>query len=153
MFLIRSDKELMDCFRDQDQAEVFIPTDLGLPKVAKDYLTWMEPSGARAYLVFQDESFKSPFGIVFRRDQTAGPSVAAMCDWCHSVRSGNEIGVLTVSTSSKKRVGISLCRDLSCAVKIRSEPSANDFPVQASTQERIRRLLAKMAVFARRELV
>jgi hypothetical protein len=153
MFLIRSDKELMDCFRRQDQAEVFIPADLALPQVVKDYLTWTEPSGARAYLVFQDESFKTPFGIVFRRDQTAGPSVAAMCDWCHSVRSGIEIGVLTVSTNSKKRAGVSLCRDLSCADKIRSEPSANDFPVQASTQERIRRLLAKMAVFTRRELV
>lgn len=153
MFLIRSDKELMDCFRQQDQAEVFIPADLVLPKVSKDYLTWMEPSGARAYLVFQDESFKAPFGIVFRRDQTAGPSVAAMCDWCHSVRSGNEIGVLTVSTSNKKRVGISLCRDLSCAEKIRSEPGANDFSVQASMQERIKRLLAKMSTFARQQLI
>jgi hypothetical protein len=153
MFLIRTDKELMDCFREQDQAEVFIPTDFGLPKVAKDYLTWMEPSGARVYLVFQDETFKAPFGIVLRRDQTAGPSVAAMCDWCHAVRSGNEVGVLTVRTSTKRRIGLSLCRDLSCAEKIRSEPSANDFPVQASVQERIRRLLMKMSTLARRELI
>jgi hypothetical protein len=153
MFLIKTDKELMECFRKQEQAEVFIPTDLGFPKISKDYLTWMEPSGARAYLVFQDESFKAPFGIVFRRDQTSGPAVAAMCDWCHSVRSGNEVGTLTVTTSTKRRVGLSLCRDLSCADKIRSEPSANDFPVQASTQERIRRLLRKMSELARRELI
>jgi hypothetical protein len=153
MFIIRSDKELLESFRAQDQAEVFIPNDLAFPKISKDYLTWMEPSGARAYLVFQDESFKAPFGIVFRRDQTAGPTVAAMCDWCHSVRSGNEVGVLTVATSDRRRVGLSLCRDLSCADKIRSEPSASDFPVQASVQERIRKLLGKMARLARRELL
>jgi len=153
MFRIQSEDELRSCFRDLDQENVFLYHEMKFPLVAKDYLTWVEPSGVRAYLVFQDESFKSPFGLVFRRDQTLGPAVAAMCDWCHAVRSGNEIGIMTATSSSRKRVGVSLCRDLSCATKIREEPGVNDFLSSTSSQERVRRVIQKMASFARRELI
>jgi hypothetical protein len=153
MFRITSEKELRECFRDLDQPELILTTDLKFPLVRKDYLTWIEPSGCRTYLVFQAAGFKTPFGLVFRRDQTLGPSTAAMCEWCHCVRSGNEVGVLTATSHARKRVGISLCRDLSCAEKMRSAPGVHDFPSTASIQERIRKLSEKMALFARRELI
>lgn len=153
MFRIQSEDELRSCFRDLDQEDIFLDHEMKFPLVAKDYLTWIEPSGVRAYLVIQDEGLKSPFGLVFRRDQTLGPTVAAMCDWCHAVRSGNEIGIMTATSNSRKRVGISLCRDLSCASKIREEPGVNDFLSSTSIQERVRRVIQKMASFARRELI
>jgi hypothetical protein len=123
------------------------------PLDAKDYLAWIEPSGCRVYLVFRGEGFKGPLGISFRRDQTLGPTVAAMCEWCHSVRSGNEIGVLTVTSNQRKRVGLSLCRDLSCADKTRSLPGHNDFQSNEVTQERVRKIIQRMVHFAQRELI
>jgi hypothetical protein len=153
MFRITDENELRDCFRELDRSEIVLDSAMSFPLTAKDYLTWIEPSGARTYLVFQDGSFKAPFGIVFRRDQTLGPSVAAMCEWCHSVRSGNEVGILTAKARDNTRVGISLCRDLNCSAKIRSEPGAHDFPSTASVQERVRKLQEKMAGFVRRDLI
>lgn len=153
MFKIQNESELRQCFRDSERNEVLLNEALHFPVFVKDYLTWLEPSGVRAYLVFKGESFKAPLGMIFRRDQTMGPSVAAMCEWCHSVRSGNEIGILTVQTQKRKRLGISLCRDLSCAEKIRSTPGASDFNSTLSTQERLSRLAQKMTLFAQRELI
>jgi hypothetical protein len=153
MFRIQSENELKECFREQDREELILGPEVKFPMVARDYLAWVEPSGNRTYLVFQDASFKGPLGIVFRRVQSLGPGVAAMCEWCHSVRSGDEVGLLTVKTHSNRRIAISLCRDLGCAENVRSGPGVHDFPTTASVQERVRRVLAKMADFARRELV
>jgi hypothetical protein len=97
MFRIQSESELRECFREQDRDELLWGPELSFPMLAKDYLTWVEPSGNRTYLVFQDESFKGPLGVVFRRNQSLGPGVAAMCEWCHSVRSGDEVGDLALS--------------------------------------------------------
>jgi hypothetical protein len=153
MFQIDNESDLKSFFREVDQPEVILSDDLKFPVRARDYLRWLEPSGNRVYLIFKVPTFKAPLGIVFRRDQALGPAVAAMCEWCHAVRSGNEIGVLTATSSKKKRIGLSLCRDLSCADKIRSAPGANDFSSNASIPLRIERVLEKMADVSRRELL
>jgi hypothetical protein len=153
MFLIQNEAELRGFFRELDQPEVILSEELKFPLKVRDYLHWLEPSQCRVYLVFKDPSFKAPLGLVFRRDQTMGPSVAAMCEWCHAVRSGNEIGILTATCDSKKRIGVSLCRDLSCAEKIRSTPGTNDFAASSSVQVRMQKVIGKMASFSRRELV
>jgi len=153
MFRIQNENELKNYFRSEEFSEVILGANIHFPLVVKDYLTWVEPSGCRTYLVFKDDSFKAPLGVVFRRDQSVGPSAPSMCEWCHSVRSGNEIGILTVRAHSQHRIGLSLCRDLSCADKIRSEPGVHDFPQLSSPQERLRRLVLKMADFSRRYLV
>lgn len=153
MFKLSSEQELTRCFRDSDQDQIIlteeIQNQLKESRLIIDYMRWIEPSGARAYLVFKGENFKAPLGIVFRRDQSLGPQSAAMCEWCHTVGSGNEIGMLTTTSQHRKRIGVSLCRDLRCADRIRS----SEFNSSASVQERIRRLVLKMTIFAQRELI
>jgi hypothetical protein len=52
MFLIQSEKDLLECFRPLDQSKVELPKDMKYPLFVRDYLRWLEPSGARVYLVF-----------------------------------------------------------------------------------------------------
>lgn len=151
VFKISNEQELKECFRPLDREEVIVPQDFHYPAIVKDYLTWVEPSGYRVYLVFSDRLGAPPLGIVFRRDQSAG-TAAAMCEWCHSVRTGDGVSVLSANSSSRKRVGLHLCRDLSCKEKAESEPGVHDFPISQSPQEKIKRIIGKMAAFARREI-
>jgi hypothetical protein len=153
MLFLENEQALRQSFREIDREEVILPSPFSFPMKAQDYLSWLEPSGCRAFLIFRDPSFRAPLGIVWRRDQSVGPSAPAMCEWCQSVRSGNEIGLLTVASRSHRRVGVSLCRDLSCAEKLRSHPGSDDWLQHAPAEERIVRLIAKMAAFARQNLI
>ena len=106
-------------------------------------------SGNRVYLVFTDGA---SVGIVFRRDQGPGAG-STMCEWCHSVRSGDSVGLLTATATSKRRVGIHACRDLSCKEKLESTPGVNDFQEMLNPREKARRLVARMSEFVRREII
>lgn len=145
----------MESFRPIDRDEVIVPKELTFPIVVKDYLAWLEPSGARVYLIFSDRPKSHPLGIVFRRDVTAlvdpGHSLG-MCEWCHSVRGGAKVGLLSATASSKKRIGLHLCNDLSCKDKLRNSPGVNDMPELLPRGERIKEVIGRMTHFARREL-
>lgn len=152
MIRITSENELLDAFRPFERAEVELPRDLGFPMGIKDYLAWTEGAGVRVYLVFEEPSTGKALGVVFRGDQPGGDSTS-MCEWCHSVRAGDGVKLLTAQAASNRRVGISLCRDLSCKEKAQGEPGPDDMPQGPTTaRERTRRILARMAVFARRNL-
>lgn len=151
LFKISNETELLDCFRPGDQKEVLVPQDLKFPVRVQDYLSWIEPSGCRVYLIFRESVDSAPLGIVFRRDQDPGVS-AVMCEWCHSVRSGESVGLLTARASNKKRVGMNLCRDLSCKGKVTTAPAANDVVELIAPAEKMRRIIQRMSSFARREL-
>src|SRR5947209_136067 len=149
MFKITDEKELIGSFRASEQEEVILPPEIRFPILVKDYLSWLEPSGNRVYLVFRDG--ESRLGIVFRRDQGAGTS-AVMCEWCHSVRGGDSVGLLTAKAAANRRVGIHLCRDLSCKDKLEVAPGIHDLQESVEPRERARRILGRISVFARREL-
>ncbi|MGZ3689784.1 MAG: FBP domain-containing protein [Bdellovibrionota bacterium] len=143
MFRITSEAELMNCFRPRDRDEVVVP-ERAFPLSVRDYLTWLEPSGVRVYLVFRDPLGGALLGIVFRRDQ--GNAVEpAMCEWCHSVRGGGSVGLLTARASSRRRIGISLCRDLSCAEKSETYDDG-------SSRLRVKKVIERMTLFARRNI-
>ena len=153
MIRIASEKELLESFRPLDREEVLeFPANLKFPFLLKDYLTWTEPSGHRIYLVFNEQDTRRPLGIVFKRGQGAGTAPPQMCEWCHSVRAGDGVGLLTATASSSRRVGLHLCRDLSCKDKVESTPGANDFFESMSSRERIQRIVGRMTEFARRQL-
>ena len=58
-----------------------------------------------------------------------------MCDWCHWSGGGNSVGLLTAQASSKRRVGVNLCLDLSCGAKLESAANlAGRNPVEAARQ-------------------
>jgi hypothetical protein len=151
MIRIASEAQLLESFRDLDRDEVEISKDLHFPMLVKDYLTWSDPGGHRVYLVFSEPGHKTPLGVVFRRS-SSGAVPPQMCEWCHSVRGGDGVMLLTATASSQKRVGIHLCRDLSCKDKVESAPGANDFPESLSSRERTQRILQRMSQFARRAI-
>lgn len=120
MFLIETEKDLLQAFRPRDREKVELPKDIRFPLFVRDYLAWVEPAGTRTFLVCPSPQGKPPMGIAFRRDSHGGPAPSHMCDWCHSYGSSNEIGLLTTDVNSKRRVGVNLCLDLRCKDKLES---------------------------------
>jgi hypothetical protein len=148
MFLLQSEKELVDCFFSQDQKKLDLPKGVKYPLVVRDYFAWSDTSSHRVNVVFSEPDVRKPIGVVFERDRSGG-AVAAICDWCHSFGSSNQIGLMMVEASAKRRVGVHLCLDLSCREKIESDLSLS--PVAA--QQRIRRVVERMSQFVRRILL
>ena len=142
MIKIKSEQELLESFRLLDREEVILPQNMTFPFLVKDYLSWEEPSGYRVYLIFNDHRRQVPFGVVFRRDQSKGGSAARMCDWCHSISGSDEVSLLSAAASPKRRVGIQLCRDLSCKNNFQS----------LGRGERINQIIHRMADFSRQNL-
>lgn len=153
MFRIGDERELLECFREIDRDGVVPPTELKFPLFVRDYLAWEEPSGARTYVVFADGDHRKPLGIAFRRD-TGAPSPTSMCGWCHTTRDGHGVGLLTATANSKRRVGLHLCRDLSCKEQIeRAAPGGGGgLDAGRTTHERVRQVIARMGEFARQQL-
>jgi hypothetical protein len=166
MFKLVSPEALLEAFRPEDRAEVELPQDARFPMGVRDYLTWSEPSGHRVFVVFADSDPKKPLGIVFKREgSSSGAGVAGMCDWCHFTSGGGGVALLTAVVNPRRRVGVSVCRDLSCAQKAMGlngkwgpDGSLEDlhaeynYPQGMSGHERVRRVVQKMSEFARRNL-
>ena len=149
MFRIDSVSDLLECFRPLDRSEVELPQKAQFPIGVKDYFAWVEPSGAKAFLIFRDSGSKHPRGVVFRRGSA---SALSMCEWCHCVGGGEGVGLLIATAASNRKVGVNICADLSCSSKIRSNPGVNDFPRNSSERQRIRQVVERMANFARQNL-
>ncbi len=152
MLRIGSEEEMRSAFRPIDQDEVQLPSDMLFPLLVRDTLTWIEPSGHRAYIVYADPSKNSARGIVFKRNHATADSPPAMCDWCHSVRGKGNVGLLTASVSRSRRIGLSLCRDLNCIEKLKETPGVHDLRESVQTDEKKRRILDRISHFARRNL-
>ena len=148
MFLIQSESELLSAFRPRDRKGFEPPADVSYPLVARDYYAWVDPTGVRAHLVLQEPSTGRLLGITFRRDSGGGAAAGRICDWCHAYGSADEIGMLTAERSSRKRVGVLICRDLRCREKLED---AADLSGRMSVEAR-RRTVQRMLRFAREAL-
>jgi hypothetical protein len=148
MFLLRSEKDLVEAFFPRDQKRLELPKGVKYPLVVRDYLAWSDPASPRVHLVFTEPGARHPIGLVFDRDRS-GASQGSMCEWCHSFGSSAEIGLLMLTVSDNRRVGIHLCRDLSCRDKIEQNLSLS--PVSAHTRQK--RVLSEMSRFVRRLLL
>ena len=116
---IRTAEDLVVTFRERDQKHVILPPGMRFPVALEHYLTWIEPSGVRVYLVFQLPDWKQAVGVVFRRDQQgSSTSPPGLCEWCLSTGPSDQVGLLTATVDSKRRVGLNLCLDLSCLLKL-----------------------------------
>ena len=119
MFRVATEKDFLDAFRPRDRKHVELPPELKFPMIIQDYLAWVDPAGARVFLLFTAPGHPHPTGIAFRRDQSrGGVSTGRMCEWCHSQGSSDQIGLLSADVNSRKRVGITLCLDLACGARI-----------------------------------
>ena len=157
MISISSKSQMLDAFRPIDRPEVQLPHGLEFPVVLKDYMAWVEPSGARVFLLFQDPTVGGARGVVFRRNNATPEQVTQMCQWCHSVRGGNSVRLLTAKLSPKRTgahrtVGLHLCADLSCKDKVLGTPGINDLREPYSAYQKLFRVLLNMGDFCRNSL-
>lgn len=152
MFKINSEKELLESFRSIDRDQVQLPSDIGFPLAVKNYHSWLEPSGHRAFLVFEDPQSLKPLGVVFRRTTTPSEYGPVMCDWCHSVRGRGSVNMMTAAVSPDRRVGVYLCSDLKCGEEIQKPPGVNDLRESLDTGERTQALMRRMYEFAKKNL-
>ena len=142
--IIKSESDLLRAFRPKDQKSVLPPAQAPYPLEARYYYTWSEPSGVYQYLVFQNEGWESPLGLVFQRNGLGShSSPAGMCDWCHSYGASDEIGLLTTVLSSRKVGGTYLCLDLSCINKLEAQAALT----HKSPEQLAQKLLKRIAAF------
>ena len=120
MFLIETEKDLLHAFRPRDRDKVELPKGLKFPLFVRDYFAWVDPAGARVFLVAPSPEGKRPMGLAFRREPQTSGTPSHMCDWCHTYGSAMEIGLLSTDVNSKRRVGVNLCLDLRCKEKLES---------------------------------
>jgi hypothetical protein len=152
MIKIASESELLRTFRAVDRDQVQLPPDFKFPLAVKNFTTWLEPSGHRVYLVYEDTKKGGPIGIVFQRTHGSPDAAPAMCQWCNSVRGGSGVSLLTAAVGSNRRVGIHLCSDLQCADEEMVIPGVNDLRESLSRTEKVLRLMQRMSDFAIRNL-
>jgi hypothetical protein len=147
---IRTERELYGCFREIDQAEIEAPLERGLPLEVEDVLVWN--AGPRAFLIFRDRPGGTIRGIVFHRNGGALPDAVAMCEWCHAVRGHGQVKLLSVATDARHRVGLYLCADLDCLDRLEAPPGPDDLREGLDARARRRRIVERIASFARRRL-
>ncbi|MBI3543058.1 MAG: FBP domain-containing protein [Deltaproteobacteria bacterium] len=147
MFLFKTETDLRKSFLPRDERLLELPRGLKFPLMVRDYLAWNEPGSSRVFLVFAEPDVRKPLGMVFERDSGGGPT-PAMCEWCHSMGTGNEIGVLLLDAGGGRKVGVHLCRGLECREKIERDTRLSPM----ATQKKLRRVVAQMSKLARRTL-
>jgi FBP C-terminal treble-clef zinc-finger len=153
MIRIQSENDLLEAFREIDRDTVRMTSNLKFPLAISDYLAWVEPSGHRTFLVFEDAKSRSLIGVAFKRTHPPAEPITNMCEWCHSVSGSGKIGLLTADVNKKRRVGVYLCRDLQCKGNIEADPpSVHDLRESIGKQEKTMRVLERMSNFARANL-
>ena len=148
MFLLRSEKELIDSFFSRQQKQLELPKGIKFPLVVRDYFAWTDSSNLKVNLVFSEPGVNKPIGVTFDRHAASG-GTAAICEWCHSYGSSSQIGLLTLEVNAKRTVGVHLCLDLSCREKIEKDLTLSPVAAQART----RRVVDGMSQFIRRMLL
>ena len=143
MFTLDSEAAMLKAFRPKDRAAVELSPNVKLPALVRHYLTWAHPAGGRQYLVFSSPG-GVPTGIVFDTNGGGVASEPSMCDWCHHSGAGNEVGLLTATLNSHKRLGMHVCVDLSCQQKIEDEANRTG----RSATDALEKLVSRMARFA-----
>lgn len=143
MFKLDTEDALLDSFRPKDRKLVDVTKDVKLPLFVRDYLAWSHPGGTYVYLVFKAPG-GVPTGIVFDVNGGPGGQVPQMCDWCHTSGLGGQVGLLTATLNSKKRIGVHVCSDLSCKDKLEDEANRSG----KSALPMIAKLVDRMGRFA-----
>ncbi|MFE3022375.1 FBP domain-containing protein [Streptomyces sp. NPDC059256] len=99
-----------------------------------DYLGWRDLRAAKcAYLVTEVDG--QALGVLLRQapNHAVHGSRAVMCDLCRSTRRFNEVSLFTARRPSRDKrerlnaVGLLLCTDLDCAVKMHTKPIRQAF--------------------------
>ena len=103
-------------------------SELALPDLAPidwgvlDYLGWVHPSGAIAYVVMPvAEQLR---GLRLRRALNASAKPRTrMCSWCHHVYRSRGTALFSVyveGSDGRRSIGNQVCRNLDCSLRIRN---------------------------------
>jgi hypothetical protein len=111
-FKIDSEVDLVNTFGEREQRRVILP-DTTYPIRARYYYAWKESSGVYTYLVFRKPEWKTPRGLLFKRSRGRADN-SRMCDWCLSVGTSDQVGMLGLDLNTRQSIGIILCTDLGC---------------------------------------
>jgi hypothetical protein len=147
--------DLLESFRTADRQLVEIPDSVVFPLILRDYISWNDPSRRQTAVVFQSLLKNAPvaYGIVFKYGSGQTDAPAQMCQWCHSVRRGPAVDLLTVDVGPKRRIGLYLCRTLDCKEHLSQRvPGTSDLRETIPGDEKIKRLLERMTEFTQRNL-
>ena len=147
MFKLASEDALRAAFRPRERKLVDLAPEVKLPAIVHDYLAWLHPAGGRVYLVFAVPG-GVPTGVVFDTNGGGAPAAPGMCDWCHCTGVGSQVGMLSAYVNAKKRAGVYVCTDLSCAQKLEDEANRGGY----SARPGIEKLVARMGRFAHEAL-
>ncbi|OKJ19430.1 fibronectin-binding protein [Streptomyces sp. CB01580] len=123
-----------------------------------DYLGWRDMRAPqRAYVV--TEADDQPLGVLLRQapNDASHASRAMMCDLCRFARRFHEVSLFTARLSSRDKrerlntIGLLLCTDLDCAVKMHSKPIRQPFdpPVEEIIAARRESMRARTISFIR----
>lgn len=151
MIRILNEENLLEAFREIDRDQVQPPLEMAYPFGLIDYYAWSEPSGHRTYLIYNDSDNRL-LGAVFKRVSEPADAPIKMCSFCHSVRGGGRVAMLSVAASNNRSIGLHLCRDLSCKEKVQTPPKATDIPEKMEPSEKLARVLKRMGDFLRTNL-
>ena len=152
MYLIKDEIEMIAMFRDFEQSEVQLPREIKFPLLLRDHLAWQEASGHRTFLLVHDTLKKFPVGVVFKRTPSSGDLPAVMCEFCHAVRGGSAVDLLTATAGARRRVGAYLCRRLDCEEHRKERPGVNDMRESILPYEKRTRLHERMLNFVNKNL-
>jgi hypothetical protein len=146
MIRIQDEEQFLSAFREIDRDQVQLPTELSFPFGLIDYFAWVEPSGHRTYLIYND-SDKRALGAVFKRLPEPADAPIKMCAFCHSVRGGGRVSLLSIQATKNRNIGLHLCRDLSCKEKMQAPPKSSDLPEKKAPDQKLRGVLKRMGDF------
>jgi hypothetical protein len=146
MIRIQDEEQFLNSFREIDREQVQLPTELRFPFGLIDYYAWVEPSGHRTYLLYNDGD-KRALGAVFKRLPEGPDAPIKMCAFCHSVRGGGRVSLLSIQATKNRNIGVHLCRDLSCKEKVQAPPKSTDLPEKMPTDKKLRLVLSRMGEF------
>jgi hypothetical protein len=137
MFRLASEDALRAAFRPKDGALLEPPPGATYPLTVLDYLAWAHPAGGRVFLVFAVPG-GTPTGVVFTNH--GGTAVSQMCHWCHSWGLGSQVALLTAQLNANKRVGVHICSDLSCKVKVEDHANRTGTSAVAALKQLVERI-------------
>jgi hypothetical protein len=149
MSVVTSESDLVSCFRKLDRRDVELSPDVCFPLAFGEAFAWAV--GPRAFLVFRDRPDKPLRGIVFHRTSGDLPDVAAMCEWCHTVRGHGGVKLLSARASDRRRIGLYLCSDLGCVTRV-GDLSTDELTEGPEAGRLAQRALRRIADFAARRL-
>ena len=147
--------DLLESFRTANRRLVEMPDSIAFPFILRDYISWNDPSRRQTTVVFQTLLKSAPiaYGIVFKYASGQTEAPVQMCQWCHSVRRGPAVDLLTIDVGPKRRIGLYLCRTLDCKEHLSQRVTGtSDLHETIPGDENIKRLLERMTEFAQRNL-